>query len=411
MLPCLGQILSFRAQIDSLLQHLRDKDGVIRKLTDRIQSDGTDLSKVFPGSASIRSGSRLNAPEAVFKSVKGMARFDELEWRKKLAENNDIPSSPQELIRSVFSSVHSDVQKLSQPIAGQTRSAHLHLNDSQPITLHDELSVHQVESPQASIKREADSSLDDFQRQSTPPSRSPKEEKAIAEGEEAASQNLGKSDKASSISPRWSRGNTAAKAASTSTSPYSPTNAPSVDDREAEDDPDLNCNRPGIANFSKAGTLNTTSNSKHKLARIGSRKKDAIQSTNEEDLSLKTSVSGIMPKSEDAAVKKPRHKLGKIGDRARTIEEGGAKAKDSTTHDKPSPANQRKYPGGDQNINNTQDIPQTEPKMPGTAVPSSEANQRSPGKISTMQANENRERLKRDLETKSSSINKKKRKF
>ena len=473
MLPCLGQILSFRAQIDSLLQHLRDKDGVIRKLMDRIQSDGTDLSKVFPGSASIRSGSRLNAREAVFKSVKGMASFDELEWRKKFAENNDIPSSPQELIRSVFSSVHSDVQNLSQPIAGQTPSAHLHLNDSQLTTFHDELSVHQVESPQASIKREADSSLDDFQvcnyypicqnqcaclpltelqRQSTPPSRSPKEDKSHSvgnesrrtilrrsasdedattddsEGEEAASQNLGKSDKASSISPRWSRGvksngrnispvsdgtiqNTAAKAASTSTSPYSPTNAPSVKDREAEDDPDLNCNRPGNADFNKAGTLNTTSKSKHKLARIGSRKKDAIQSTNEEDLSLKTLVSGIMPKLEDAAVKKPRHKLGKIGDRARTIEEGGARAKDSTTHDKPSLANRSKYPGRDQNNNNTQDISQTEPKIPGTAVPSSEANQRSPGKISTMQANENRERLKRDLETKSSSINKKRRKF
>ena len=160
MLPCLGQILSFRAQIDSLLQHLRDKDGVIHKLTDRIQSDGTDLSKVFPGSASIRSGSRR---EAVFKSVKGMATFDELEWRERFAANNDIPSSPQELIRSVFSSVHGDAHKLSQPTAGQTRSAHLQLNDSQPATFHDELSLHQAKPPQTPIKREADSSLDDFQ--------------------------------------------------------------------------------------------------------------------------------------------------------------------------------------------------------------------------------------------------------
>ena len=163
MLPCLGQILSFRAQVDSLLHHLRDKDGVIRKLTDRIQSDGTDLSKVFPGSASIRSGSRLKAREAVFKSVKGMANFDELEWRERFAANNDIPSSPQELIRSVFSSVHSDAHKLSQPTTGQTRSAHLQLNDSQPATFHDELSLHQVKLPQPSIKRGADSSLDDFQ--------------------------------------------------------------------------------------------------------------------------------------------------------------------------------------------------------------------------------------------------------
>lgn len=473
MLPCLGQILSFRAQIDSLLQHLRDKDGLIRKLTDRIQSDGTDLSKVFPGSASIRSGSRLNAREAVFKSVKGMASFDELEWRERFAANNDIPSSPHELIRSVFSSVHSDAHKLSQPIAGQIRSAHLQLNDSQLTTFHDELSVHQVKSPQPSIKREADSSLDDFQvcnyypicqnqcaclpltelqRQSTPPSRSPKEDKRHSvgnesrrttlrrgasdedattddsEGEEAAHQNLGKSDKASSISPRWSRGiksnsrsispvsdgtiqKTATKAASASTSPHSPTTAPSVDDREADDDPDLNCNRPGNASFNKAGMLNTPFKSKHKLARIGSRKKDAVQSTDEEELSVKTSISEIMPKSEDAAVKKPRHKLGKIGGRARTIDEGGAKAKDSTTHDKPSLANGSKYPGRDQNINITQDISQPEPNLSGTAVPPTEANQRSPGKISTMQANKNRERLKRDLETKGSSINKKKRKF
>ena len=249
-----------------------------------------------------------------------------------------------------------------------------------------------------------------------------------SEREEAAHENFGKSGKASSISPRRSRGiklnsrsispdtegtiqKTATKAASASTSPHSVSTAPSVDDKETEDDLDLIAKRPDNASFNKAGVPNTPSKSKHKLGKIGSRKKGAVQSTDEEDLSAKTSISDDLPKSEGATLKKPRHKLGKIGGRARMIEEGGAKAKDSTTHDKSSLTNGSKHPGRDQNINVMQDISQPEPNLSETAVPSSEASQRSPGNISTMQANENRERLKRELETKGSSINKKKRKF
>lgn len=472
MLPCLGQILSLRAQTDSLLRHLRDKDGVIRKLTDKIQSDGTDLSKVFPGSALIRSGSKLNAREAVSRSVKGLASFDELEWRETFAANNDIPSSPRELMKSVFSSAHSDAQKFGQPTASQTRWARPRFDDTKPATIHDYLSHHQVKSPQPSIKREGNSSFNDFQvcnyypfclnkcacllltrlqRQSTPPSRSPREDKGGSVGngsrrtslrqsasdgdattddserKERAHQNPGKPKKASSISPRRSRGiksnsrsispasdgtiqKTSTKAASASNSPHSPTDAPSIDGRETEDDLDLIPKRTGKASFNKASVPNTPK-SKHKLGKIGTRKKGAVPSTDEEELSVKTSISKDAPKSEDAAVKKPRHKLGKIGGGARTTVEGSDNTKDSTTHDKPSLHNGSKGPGRDQDINITQNISQPEPNLSGAAVPSSEAKQRSPGKISNMQANENRERLKRELETKCSNINKKKRKF
>ena len=246
-----------------------------------------------------------------------------------------------------------------------------------------------------------------------------------SEREEAAHETLGNSGKASSIAPRQSRGiksnirstspvseetiqENATKAASASTSPHSITTTPSGDDKETDDDLDLIPKRPGNTSSNKAGMPNTPSKSKHKLGKIGSRKKEAVQSSDEEELSVKTLVSEHLPKSEDAAVKKARHKLGKIGGKAKTME-GGDKAKDSPTHDKPSLPNGSKYSGRDQNT--TQNISQLEPNLSGAAVPSSEGNQRSPGKISTMQANENRERLKRELETKGSSINKKKRKF
>lgn len=164
VIPCLTHIHSLRDQVDSLLQHIREKDNVIRKLTDRMQSDGTDLSRLFPSVASHRSGPRLSPREAASKSVKGMADFDELDWRERFSANGDAPRSIHELAKSVFTFDHGDAQVLVQPIDSQSGWwKQMQSDDLHPAPTRDEVSPHQVGPSQAPFHDHKNSSFGDFQ--------------------------------------------------------------------------------------------------------------------------------------------------------------------------------------------------------------------------------------------------------
>ena len=163
VLPCLSQVVCLRDQIDSLLQHLRDKDSVIRKLTDKMQSDGTDLSRVFPGAASVRGGSRLSARDAFSKSVKGMADFHQREWREHAFANSNAPDSIDELVKSVFPSDEGDAQVLSQAIDSQSHWwDRLHLGESLSTNTQSKVSTHNVRSRQSPLFHKIESSFDGF---------------------------------------------------------------------------------------------------------------------------------------------------------------------------------------------------------------------------------------------------------
>ena len=164
VLPYLSQVVSLRDQIDSLLQHLREKDNVIRKLTDKMESDGTDFSRVFPGAASVRGRSRLSAREAFSKSVKGMADFDQQEWREQTLANSKASDSIYQLVKSVFVSDHGDAQVLSQVIDSQAHWwENLQPGESLSATTQSKPSTHHVESLQSLPVRGIEGSFDGFQ--------------------------------------------------------------------------------------------------------------------------------------------------------------------------------------------------------------------------------------------------------
>ena len=77
VLPLLAAGNSFQARNDSLLTQVKEKDVIISKLIGQMQVDGSDLSKVFPGSASFKATNKSNARQALARSVKGIAEFDE----------------------------------------------------------------------------------------------------------------------------------------------------------------------------------------------------------------------------------------------------------------------------------------------------------------------------------------------
>lgn len=101
-LPCLSQQFVAKAQIDSLLQQLKDKDHVISKLADRIQSDGTDFSKVFPGAIGPKAGTKLSIRESAGKLVRGLSDFDEERWRDTLSSLQGLSVNLSDMIPRIF---------------------------------------------------------------------------------------------------------------------------------------------------------------------------------------------------------------------------------------------------------------------------------------------------------------------
>ncbi|KAL8692560.1 MAG: hypothetical protein Q9218_002453 [Villophora microphyllina] len=98
VLPLLAQQLTTRNQVSSLLAIIKDKDHVIGKLTDRMQSEGTDISKVFPSAASSKHGSRVDAREHLAKSVPGLGNSDEDKSQFQGPQELDVPRNPGEVL-------------------------------------------------------------------------------------------------------------------------------------------------------------------------------------------------------------------------------------------------------------------------------------------------------------------------
>lgn len=104
VLPLLTEQLLFRRKIDSILANLEDKDRVIAKLTDRMQAEGIELSKVFPGATSSKSSRKANSKEDIGKSVRGFAPFDKAQWQAHLSDDLDTPRNCSSLLSQLFSS-------------------------------------------------------------------------------------------------------------------------------------------------------------------------------------------------------------------------------------------------------------------------------------------------------------------
>ncbi|KAL9621418.1 MAG: hypothetical protein Q9160_004178 [Pyrenula sp. 1 TL-2023] len=93
LVPALEAAARRDEQILSLKQHLRNKDHVISRLLDKIDSSGIDLSMVFPGLTTARSSKKRIDAEQAEKSVAGLAAFNESEWEETQNQKNSSDAS------------------------------------------------------------------------------------------------------------------------------------------------------------------------------------------------------------------------------------------------------------------------------------------------------------------------------
>lgn len=147
--PCLSHQFIAKAQIASLKQLIRDKDHVISRLTDKMQSDGTDLSKIFPGASSLRSGANFHFRESASKFVKGLSEFDDEEWRKFFRNSTQIPSELPEIFPQVFCSDLENIPKLDIKNIDGTWWQNLRNEDSQKSNALDSFDLNVFQRPQS----------------------------------------------------------------------------------------------------------------------------------------------------------------------------------------------------------------------------------------------------------------------
>lgn len=100
--PLLSQQLTAKVEKTSLLQQLKEKDNVISKLLEKLQADGVDLGKLFPGVVSSKPGAGPTARGAVANSVIGLREFDRDRWKIQLAKENGILGDLSNLLLRIF---------------------------------------------------------------------------------------------------------------------------------------------------------------------------------------------------------------------------------------------------------------------------------------------------------------------
>lgn len=186
--------------------------------------------------------------------------------------------------------------------------------------------------------------------------------------------------------------------------PRSPMTKSTANDTDSEDD---QCSPPVEAD-SKAST-SSAAKAKHKLGKIGIRSRKETRDDAEEDISPHNPVLDDTSQNEPP-FKKHKHKLGKIGGKARTAEPRD-KSIDSPIQDVSSPFHNNESSPESQHSNTGYVLPKMQQDSSTVKKSMVRDIPETPGKVSDMQANENRKRLKLELDTKSNNAKRKKRKF
>lgn len=147
--PCLSQQFFAKAQVAYLTQLIRDKDHVISRLVDKMQSDGTDLSKIFPRASGLRSGAKSHFRESASKFVKGLGEFDDEGWRKCFLDSTQLPSSLPDIFSRLFCSDPENFPELIKEDIGGTWWQNLRNEDSRESNALDTANFDTFQRPQS----------------------------------------------------------------------------------------------------------------------------------------------------------------------------------------------------------------------------------------------------------------------
>jgi hypothetical protein len=97
-------------EIENLIRSLQEKDAIIEKLVDKLGNAGIGLENIF----NTLSGKRKLSRQVAEEKIKGLAPFNESEWRTNALPREDMPTDPISLISNVFSKpIYCDEARIS----------------------------------------------------------------------------------------------------------------------------------------------------------------------------------------------------------------------------------------------------------------------------------------------------------
>lgn len=110
VLPLLCSAYSQKQSVRQLIGHINEKDHIILRLLDKLESSGADLSSVFPGISSLKGVGKATSREQAARHVKGLSPFNEQHWRQGTSHSHLGTVSLTEVTRSIFTSgAHLDI--------------------------------------------------------------------------------------------------------------------------------------------------------------------------------------------------------------------------------------------------------------------------------------------------------------
>ncbi|KAK5158643.1 hypothetical protein LTR04_005164 [Oleoguttula sp. CCFEE 6159] len=167
ILPLLSEAYIEKQHVSELVERLGEKDHVIAKLLDKLESSGADLTTIFPGFAGIKTLKKARQREHMARQVKGLEAFDEQTWREPSSHTSLEGLSMNKIVSRIFNST--TALGLETFFAGP-------MHDSQPTEwwkcLGDPATAKNSSLGYSSTQRASATVPDDnegFQRQTTPP--------------------------------------------------------------------------------------------------------------------------------------------------------------------------------------------------------------------------------------------------
>ena len=102
LIPLLANQKALEKQVASLLVHIKEKDNVILRLTDKLESSGIDMAMIFPAATGQKVGRGGLGKVTAAKVVPALAAFNERSWRQESSGAETSSGDENALILSLF---------------------------------------------------------------------------------------------------------------------------------------------------------------------------------------------------------------------------------------------------------------------------------------------------------------------
>ncbi|SMR41427.1 unnamed protein product [Zymoseptoria tritici ST99CH_1E4] len=171
--PLLSHVNSLQIQVQQLVDEITAKDHVIQKITDKFETGGNDLTAVFPGASNVKMSRKKSQRSQLAGHVKGLADFDEATWRASLIG----AESGVEITDNKLDSLLHDLSPSNairppddwwESLDGRTSSRH-GPDRSKERAFGSGTAKKQDHTQKAEMTSQASMSDEEFQRQDTPP--------------------------------------------------------------------------------------------------------------------------------------------------------------------------------------------------------------------------------------------------